>query len=200
VTQTPSHTPSAPETGLDFFRKRKININNFNQKNLTWKANYPGSLILCSQNSGAANAIIVGQFSIGNLHSAVSDRGYDPSYRVILNLDAETIGTLQKILESGPFNSDDDDERKVYSPLKNDTATFSVKFKILKQEEKKEKEEKKRAGLSPVKKAIVKSPVIKLPVVRITERNLSTFVIYWDNTLLISDLFRISSSMIYFKL
>ena len=130
---------------MDFFRKRKININNFNKKNLTWKANYPGSLILCSQNGGAANAIIVGQFSTGNLHTAVSDRGYAPSYRVILNLDAETIGTLQKILKSGPFNSDDDDKRKVYSPLKNNTATFTMKFKIPKEEEKREKEEEKKA-------------------------------------------------------
>jgi hypothetical protein len=145
VTQTPSHTPSAPETGLDFFRKRKININNLDQKNLTWKVNYPGSLILCTQNGGAVNAIIVGQFSTGSLHTAVSDRGYAPSYRVILNLDAETIGTLQNILKSGPFNSDNDDKQKVYSPLKDNTATFTVKFRTLKEEEKWEKEEEKKA-------------------------------------------------------
>ena len=50
-----------------------------------------------------------------------------------------------KNLENGPFNSDDDDKRKVYSPLKNNTATFTMKFKIPKEEEKREKEEEKKA-------------------------------------------------------
>ena len=132
---------------MDFFRKRKININNLNQKNLTWKVNYPGSLILSTQNGGAVNAIIVGQFSTGSLHTAVSDRGYAPSYRVILNLDAETIGTLQKILKSGPFNSDDYDNLQTEGifTIKNNTATFTVKFRTLKEEEKREKEEEKKA-------------------------------------------------------
>jgi hypothetical protein len=52
----------------------------------------------------------------------------------------------------------------------------------------------------PVKNAMVKFPIIKLPVVHITERNLSTSAIYLDSTLLISSLFLISSSAIYFIL
>jgi len=119
-----------------------MNLNNLDKKKLTWKPNYPGSVVLCNQNSGAVNAIVVGQFLSGSLDTAVSDRGYQaPGYRLTINIDAGTIATLQKILKSGPFEDED-----IYSPLKNGAATFSVKFKALKQEEKKGKGGKEKDG------------------------------------------------------
>jgi hypothetical protein len=78
------------------------------EKKLAWKPNYPGSVILCNQNGGAVNAIVVGQFLSGNLDTAISDRGYPPGYRLTINLDAGTIATLQNILKSGPFDDESD--------------------------------------------------------------------------------------------
>jgi hypothetical protein len=106
---------SRPETGLAFFRKRKMNVNNLDEKTLRWKPSYPGSVILCSQDGGAVNAIVVGQFLSGNLDTSVSNRGHAPEYRLSINLDAGTIATVQKILRSGPF----DDAADIYSPVEN---------------------------------------------------------------------------------
>ena len=93
---------------------RKMNINNLDDTTSRWKTHYPGSVILCSQDDGAVDAIVIGRFASGNLDTSVSNRGYAPGYRLNINLDANAIATVQKILNSGLF----DFASAIYSPLK----------------------------------------------------------------------------------
>ena len=119
---------------------RKMNINNLDDTTSRWKTHYPGSVILCSQDDVAVDAIVIGRFASGNLDTSVSNRGYAPGYRLNINLDADTIATVQKILNSGLF----DDASAIYSSLKKGTATFSVKYRALQREEEKEKKEREK--------------------------------------------------------
>jgi hypothetical protein len=119
---------------------RKMNINNLDDTTSRWKTHYPGSVILCSQDDGAVDAIVIGRFASGNLDTSVSNSGHAPGYRLNINLDTDTIATVQKILNSGLF----DDASAIYSPLKKGTATFSVKYRALQREEEKEKEEREK--------------------------------------------------------
>ena len=63
----------------------------------------------------------------GNLTTAVSDFGFDPSYRLNLAVEPEIAAALQAILDDGSFK----EMFTPYSPLKGQSATFSVKFKTL---------------------------------------------------------------------
>jgi hypothetical protein len=72
-----------------------------------WKPQYPGSQMLCNRDGSAFNVILIGRYSTGQLKSAVtnfSNIKYPPAYRLSILLDANTSATLQKILDTGPFD------------------------------------------------------------------------------------------------
>jgi hypothetical protein len=75
---------------LDKARRR------WKRSKISTMTNYPGSVvILCSQDDGTVDAIVVGRFASGNLDMGT----YAPGYRLNINLDAGTIATVQKIPE-----------------------------------------------------------------------------------------------------
>jgi hypothetical protein len=94
---------------------------------LTWKPHYPGSNIFSWNGKDAVDLYIVGYSATGNLTTAVSDFGFDPSYRLNLAVEPEIAAALQAIMDDGSF----EEMFTPYSPLKGQSATFSVKFKTL---------------------------------------------------------------------
>ena len=65
----------------------------------------------------------VGHFATRSLTTAVSGLGFDPGYKLNLNLDPPSAGN------SGGRSSEE--MLSIHSPLKGQSATFSVKFKAL---------------------------------------------------------------------
>lgn len=94
-------------------------------------------MLLCNRDNGSVDAIVVGRFSTGNLTTAVNDLGFAPAYTVEDGPRSQYRRCLAKILDGGPFEN----TSSVYSPLKDQTATFSVKFKALQKEIKNLKED-----------------------------------------------------------
>ena len=84
---------------------------------LSWKARRGGSAI---------NMVVVGKMGKDNLQSAFSDY-HDPSYRLELVLDRDTVTSLRALLDSGPLKDLDD----VNYPLVGRVAVFSTKVKNL---------------------------------------------------------------------
>jgi hypothetical protein len=115
---------------LPFFQARKTNIVNFvHELHATWKERFSGSDILSWRDNGdkkEVNIFIVGRLGKEDLQRARSNYG-DPSYRLELLLEPETLSALRNLLEGGPLAGTDD----VNYPFLGRTAIFSAKLKTL---------------------------------------------------------------------
>jgi hypothetical protein len=122
-------SPSTP-TGLAFFQARKTNIVNFvHELHASWKPRFPGSDILSWRDKGdkeEVNIYIVGRLGKADLLRPRSNYN-DPSYRLELLLEPESLSALRNLLENGPLAGTDD----VNYPLLGRTAIFSAKLKTL---------------------------------------------------------------------
>jgi hypothetical protein len=125
----PSISSDSPQKGLTFFRGRKSNILNFvSNLDAEWKEVFRGSDILSWKrkfNKKAVNLLIIGRLVKWNLLSAHSD--FEPSYRVELDLDHDTVTSLRALLDSGPLGDTDD----THYPIVGHSAIFSAKLKAL---------------------------------------------------------------------
>jgi hypothetical protein len=117
-----SATPSLPR-GYPFFMGRQSNVLNFSPEvDAAWKVLYRGAEMLswkARRGGSVVNVVVVGKLGKDNLQSAVTDF-HDPSYRLELVLNRNTVSSLHGLLENGPLKNLDNVGRVViFSKVKN---------------------------------------------------------------------------------